>query len=333
MSVFSVAQNRQFYVGKTTAQNAVTNLGDIKAVYVDDGNAAKDPYFYIQHMGYGGAERSDLIPVNSVMWFNLTAPSAMARKLKTVTVTLDSNVNSGAPISGQDYILKVNFRQLYGMSDEDIYQKYGAVHAYKNMTAAQFYAELAYSLFKNFSRVYAPLLDIQIASTTIASATKSGNTITFKDASGTAIDASAASNIVIVEKPQTDEWIRGVAKLEPVYFDVFPTTVYDGVDEVIWGTVTEGVSNTTIGNGYDIADLEYFCMGERGDIYRGINWPDNIPTRYEVDETKQYYVLDIHYAYQGNCEDIQKSEKTLTIVSETKSVLDAIVSTAQLKGE
>jgi hypothetical protein len=59
----------------------------------------------------------------------------MTKKLKQVVLKLDSSVNSGNPVSGQDYIVRVNFRQAFGMSDEDLYQKYGAVHAVSGMTA------------------------------------------------------------------------------------------------------------------------------------------------------------------------------------------------------
>ena len=59
---------------------------------------------------------------------------------------------------------------------------------------------------------------------------------------------------------------------------------------------------------------EYFCMGERGDMYRGIGYPNNIPTTYLVDPTVKYNVIDIHYAYVGSNESVQKSEKTITLV-------------------
>lgn len=55
-------------------------------------------------------------------------------------------------------------------------------------------------------------------------------------------------------------------------------------------------------------------MGERGDMYRGIGYPNNIPTTYLVDPTVKYNVIDIHYAYVGSNESVQKSEKTITLV-------------------
>lgn len=55
-------------------------------------------------------------------------------------------------------------------------------------------------------------------------------------------------------------------------------------------------------------------MGERGDIYRNMGFPNVIPTTYLVDPTLEYNVVDIHYAYTGGNEEVQKSEKDITVV-------------------
>lgn len=303
-----------------TSVAALTTKGWITAQTDGDG------CIYIVQKGEGGLVRSDLIKPNSIMWATASAPADTEIKLKKVTVALDRAVNGGDPISGQDYILRINFRQMYGMSDEDIYQKYGAVHATAAMAedASLFYAEMIYSLVKNFNRLYCPLLEIQVSGTAIATATKSGSTVTLKDASGNTVNAPSAG-FDIVEKSQVDEWSLGTKQYTPVYFDVIPTTVTYNGDEVVWGTATPGVSATTVGNGYMIADLEYFCMGERGDQYRNVGWPKSFKTKYFANETSTYYVLDIHYAFQGSCEDIQKSEKTLTIASTDSSVIEAVI--------
>ena len=100
----------------------------------------------------------------------------------------------------------------------------------------------------------------------------------------------------------------------PVYFEVQPVPITVNGDERIWGKVEDTEPAGTIANGKKIADLEYFCMGERGDMYRGVGFPNNIPTTYLVDPTVKYNVIDIHYAYVGSNESVQKSEKTITLV-------------------
>ena len=72
----------------------------------------------------------------------------------------------------------------------------------------------------------------------------------------------------------------------------------------------------TLTNSHIAAELEYFAMGERADLYRGIGWPDNRITKYIVDPDNAYGydMINIHYAYVGSNHAIQKSEKDITIL-------------------
>lgn len=326
--VFSTNQNRQLYVaaGVGTSLAAIKGAANLGKVYVGtDANGCK----FINQNGHGGIVISDLINPDTIMWANATGPKDTEIKLKAFTLTLKDD-----PVSGQDYIVRVNFRQMYGMSDEDIYQKYGAVHAVKNMTKVQFYEEMAYSLVKNFNRLYAPLIDINVGGKVVARASKINGTVKLYDETGAAITATT-TGITFQEKSQVPEWALGTKQYTPVYFEVIPTTILDSDgNEVVWGkvdTATDALTPTAVGNGYKYADLEYFCMGERGDQYRNVGWPNSIQTKYFVDPTKTYYCLDIHYAYQGTCEDIQKSEKTLTVIAEAKATIDSIITSMGIK--
>ena len=342
--VFSTNQNRQLYVaaGIENSLASIQGAANLGKVYV---GTDKDGCKFINQNGYGGIVRSDLIDPKSIMWATAAGPKDTEIKLKAYALELKSTVNSGNPIVGQDYIVRVNFRQMYGMSDEDIYQKFGAVHA-KTAVKADFLKEMAYSLFKNFSRVYSPLLYIGLADgshfTLIKSATKANDgTITFTyvptsempasyNSGSGKYQASAISSptkIIIAEMSQANEWALGTKQYTPVYFQVIPTTVTEAnVGEVEWGTVSAYTDyKETVPNGYTYADLEYFCMGERGDQYRNVWWPKSIPTKYFVTPTSSYYALDIHYAYQGTCEDIQKSEKTITILATAKATIDSVI--------
>ena len=272
-------------------------------------------------MGYGGLTRSDEIDLSNVMYAKTTKAEALSRKLKKATVTLDSEVNGGNPISGQDYVLRIFFRQYIGNSD--IYQeaKYGVVHGYKGMTASDFYKTLALSLAMNFSKEVVPLLKFYLK-------TSSGNTevtasTAKKDLTGTYI------GVVIEEVEQP--WRLGVMAQTPVYFTVQPVAVMVNGDERIWATVTEG-TNGTIGNGKKIADLEYFCMGERGDQYRQIGWPHNLETKYLVDPEKEYNVLDIHYYFSDSGVNVQKSEKDITILFEKSVSMTELVTALKKLG-
>ena len=332
---YSVNQVRQLYVAKVLKTTPVLASDAAGSIAVKNDTAKNHMYF--EYKGADNLMRSDLIDIKNILYAKATDADDMAHKLKAVTVTLDSEVNAGAPVAGQDYILRIVFKQYVGMSDEDQYFKYGMVHAYAGMDADEFYKVLALSIAKNFSREVVPLIKVEVHS---AGTTSKGGfdsagymvvTPTTKDngksdttnpyyAADTLVTDIDSIRITEVEQP----WRLGVMAQTPVYFTVQPVAVMVNSDERIWATVTEG-TNGTIGNGKEIADLEYFCMGERGDMYRGIGFPNNIVTTYLVDPTKTYYTFDIHYAYVGNNESVQKSEKDITIVCSDKTEFNKIV--------
>ena len=333
---YSVNQVRQLYVAKALKPSHVLASDAAGSIAVKNDTAKNHLYF--EYKGADNLMRSDLIDIKNILYAKATDANAMAHKLKAVTVTLDSDVNAGTPVAGQDYILRIVFKQYVGMSDEDQYFKYGMVHAYAGMDADEFYKVLALSIAKNFSREVVPLIKVEVHSAgttskggfdsagymvvtpTTKDNGKSDNTNPYYDGTSSIVTDIDSIRITEVEQP----WRLGVMAQTPVYFTVQPVAVMVNSDERIWATVTEG-TNGTIGNGKEIADLEYFCMGERGDMYRGIGFSNNIVTTYLVDPTKTYYTFDIHYAYVGNNESVQKSEKDITIVCSDKTEFNKIV--------
>ena len=325
MATFSTNQVRQLYVAKALKTSHVLASDAAGSIAVKNDTAKNHLYF--EYKGADNLMRSDLIDIKNILYAKATDADDMAHKLKSVTVTLDTNVNGGAPVAGQDYILRIAFKQYVGMSDEDQYFKYGMVHAYAGMNADEFYKVLALSIAKNFSREVVPLIKIEVHSAATKSkggfdakgymevtpSTKdtgaTNSTNPYYDGTSAVVSDIDSIRITEVEQP----WRLGVMAQTPVYFTVQPVAVMVNGDERIWATVTES-TNSTIANGKKIADLEYFCMGERGDMYRNIGWPHNIPTTYLVDPTIKYNVIDIHYAYVGSNESVQKSEKTITLV-------------------
>ena len=308
MSVFSTNQNRQFYVA-TEVAGAVSESSKAGAIQLKDIDNGIDKELYFIAKGADTVLRSDRIPVKNISYIKAVAAQEMITPLKSVLVSLDSTVNEGAPVLGQDYILRINFRQFYGMSDQDQYFKYAAVHVVKGMDATSFYEAMVKALNLCFARELG--------------ATKDSNPYLKFEAS--------ADGITITEKEQP--WTLGTEAQEPVYFDIVPTTIYVDGNDLVWGTLTDKtptkanavVGSTGIGNGKKIADLEWFCMGERGDQYRQIGWPNNIDTKYLVDPTKQYNVLEIHYAFTDTGISSYRSEKDITIVAEDVTVINNLV--------
>lgn len=301
MAVFSVNQNRHLYIAKDyvdgTTKSALTAPGDIEVKTV--GGAAGEAYFAYMNPD-GEVIKSDYIQAKNLVYAKAVNASAMVTPLKEIELTLDSSVNSGAPVAGQDYVLRINFRQFYGMSDEDQYFKDAAVHVTSAIdNAKKFFDAMKIALDNAFSRE--------------VGATKTSNPYLSFTVSG----SGSSAKLIIMEKAQ--DWSLGIGAQERVYFDVVPTTIYSGGDDVIWGTITDvTASNTTVGtdalgNGERIAELEWFCMGERGDQYRYQGWPNYIPTKYVADASTQYHVLELHFVFTDTGVNSYNSEKDITI--------------------
>lgn len=381
MSTFSVNQVRHLFVAKAYKATPVTSADAVGTISVES-NTDGDLYFL--YRGVDGVMRSDLIKIANILSGKATAASSLARGLQKKIVALDSTVNSGAPVAGQDYLLKIALFEHIGLSFEDQYQKYGVVHAIASMTAEQFYLKMIESLNLNFSREVVPMFTFTLtgAQATKAMATNTGititavnpgtvgNAITFAVSSVTATtaavtvtgnaisvaltaaantigdlkalvaaDATAAALVTIAGTNATEvsvedtavtlaggtgtgiiveevaqPWVLGKMESNSIKFNIQPDLITVSGDEVIWGTVTSTNSTTFVGDGQKIADMEYFYMGERGDIYRGIGFPNDIKTTYLVDSTLEYNVFDMHFFYSGDNEAVQKSEKDITLV-------------------
>lgn len=386
MATFSTNQARQLYVAKELKTSNVISTDAAGSIAVKSDTAKNHLYF--EYMGAGGMLRSDLIDIKSIMHAKATDADDLAHELARYKVVLDSNVNGGSPVAGQDYLLRITFRNYIGLSEEDQYIKYGMVHAVAAMTAGDFYQELYKSLKKNFSREAEQLLNFSLegkaAKATMAAntgitvtavetgvignsikfaiesitATNAGFKVTQEDgftvirasltankksikdlenlvaanpriaemitvtgadatevrveATPVALAGGNASGLIVEEAPQ--EWILGTFPKVPVNFTLMPDSIVVNGDDRIWGLVEKQASTNSIPDGHNIADLEYFCMGERGDVYRMMGFPNVIRTKYLVDPDLKYNTIDIHYAYVGPNEAVQKSEKDITIV-------------------
>lgn len=301
MAVFSTNQNRQLYVvtkesTDLSGEPTKENIGSIEPVIIEKGNSKQ---LYFKYMGPGGLIRSDLIDVDKICYAKYTGARKLRRYLRKAIITLDPDVNKGNLIVGQDYIVKILIHNYLAPGDTNVAIKYGAVHAVAGMDAAKFYEALAKSLTMNFSREVQPLL--------IFNPTADG------------------VEVIEVEQPH----ITGFMAKEPVNFEIIATTVRWQGDDVVWAKSDKLKLEDTskvVGNGANIADLEYFCMGERGDQYR--DWvaaPNKLPVKYMVNPDEEYNVLDLHYFFSDTGVNSYKSEKDITIVEAGTTVLSSIV--------
>ena len=309
--------------GKVVKSDAV---GTISVQKDAEGN------MYFMHRGKGGLTRSDLL--TNILDVRYTPAPKMSRKMNAVYVTLNSDAldSNSKAFAGQDYILRLEFQNPIGMSPDHKYWKFGIVHATSNMTASTFYLAMAKSLAVNMSRDAVKLVKISVtygsnhaSATEITAASNIADSSTFNQ---------TYTGIKIEEVAQ--EWQLGIKQNKPITFVIMESTISNGANEVYWADVvysngkkitgglevSESIQSTYLPSGDTVvnsklaAELEYFAMGERADLYRGMGWPDYRPTEYIVDPTNAYGydMINIHYAYVGSNHAVQMSEKDLTIL-------------------
>lgn len=324
MATFSVNQTRQLYVANAYKTPSIVATDELGSIAVKADNAKTHLYF--EYKGAGGLTRSDLITIDNIISAKATDADSLAHQLAKYKVVLDPTINTGLPVAGQDYLLRIAFRNYFGLSDEHMYHKYGAVHVYAGMTASDFYKTLVISLVKNFSRELTQPLKFYLETGGTDPATVNGTPTEVTQDTKEDTLTGTYTGIVIEEAPQ--DWILGTYEQAPVNFTLQPDQITVQGDERLWGKVAKVESTSVIPNGHKTADMEYFYMGERGDTYRMLGFPNVIRTKYLVDPDKKYNVIDIHYSYIGHNESVQKSEKTITIVvpkiGETNSVSNVL---------
>lgn len=319
MFIGSDNQFRNLYVMKAykDSESALAAVGDL-TLKVDTAKSN----VYLVYKDTEDTITSDLISIKNLLYAKSTKAADMARTLNSQSVTINEN-----PVSGQDYVLNVEVRNFVALGDDSTHIKFGAVHAVKGMTKSDFYKAMAVNLAKNLSREPSPILNVLLTKNYSAASGKKDSEVAVllngkmqNLANLTATETY--TNIIIDEVEQP--WRRGVAQVEPVNFNTTCGTILMDGDDVIWGTV-EKKTGEEIQNGKQIADMEWFYHGTRGDIYREATYPDNFEFKPLVDETKAYSTLDIHFAYVGPGVEVAKSERTITVVCADAAELNKLI--------
>lgn len=198
--------------------------------------------------------------------------------------------------AGVVYPVKVLLYNIFGAGDET---SWPIVAAEKFTTAAEFYPAIAKTLNANAKKYGALIFE----------GTDSGLTITTNLA-----EYNAA-------------WDAAHTPVREVKVDLL-------LDTELWDVPKEGftaVDGEVFQSGKKLAELEWFCMGERGDQYRMVGYPNVIKTDYKIDPSKAYDVIDIMYYYTDTKEGVQRSEKVITIAAvpaEATKLLSALKVTA-----
>lgn len=286
MKNFNTNQARHLYVATSVEENVagLANPGDIAPVSIGGSDAIEDFGFaYIN--GDGIQTRSDLIPVRNVVY--VSADKAPDIKLNKATVTLASGITPATDLLGKNVQLTVTLRDYFGLGFSENYPIVVNVFgdATNTASATTFYKAFEDELKSAIANFAAAPFDV----------------------------SSSSSGLVITEKKQP--FVFSKKSADPIHFDV----VCNPVDyELAWGEVAIADSGSVVNGSYTLSDLEYFTHYERSENLREKVFPYNYtwtPLIAPADDA-EYYILTIQYYYAGKAEDVQKSPKTMHIVSD-----------------
>ena len=329
--VFSTNQVRQLYVvtGTMTDANikahaAGTTLQDPGKTLLkefDDWGQHEDPktyeFFYVNALGELG--HSDIIHRENIRKITKTPASKLRMYLPSWLITNTLSANDYA--TGDVFYMNFSFPGFLNATDEEIETKTVAMRYNYNEKGqpmdsndtnygdwgAQMAGaiKLAFNAKKNLDN-------------DLLSVTGSNTTVTIKGKAGAPWYVGVADNKptqIVIDNLTWENWHDPNLTSLPLENNS-RVGVYGTAQDTTGTGSTAGVDY--IGNGKRTADLEYFCMGERGDQYRNVGWPNVIHTAYMVNnpgDTDEYDYLDIHYYFQGEGVRSDKSEKVLTLVA------------------
>lgn len=324
MANFNTYQTRQLYVAKAIDSSVDTN-GDIALKTTANGKA-----FFSYRNGDGLLTATDVFDVKNISSLKKTLADDMNTPLMAYSITVDTSAVTLSNLIGKTVSLNVGVHQIVSFDYSDAMNVAASIigDATNTASSAAFYKAMANALIKVMPAL--PEVPFEIYLVKSGAATK----ITKSLALGSY--PSDATSIVITQVPQ--KYIRGKMSNDPYGLSVSFAVAGSNTESIVWGAVAEktiaalntassvSISPASIASVYKIADLEAFAMGERGDYYRGSNWPNNYEPTYMIDLSKKYNVLSIEYFWQGGAENVQKSPRMIQVAAEA-AVSDDIVTT------
>tara|TARA_R110000803_G_scaffold178803_1_gene241221 strand:- start:989 stop:1951 length:963 start_codon:yes stop_codon:yes gene_type:complete len=291
-------QVRHMYVGTAdVADFAALKAGSANSLVLlgADGAAvaAGKDFKLFQKDALGNIISSDTIKTDNVLHVSSVAYTAPTLKKYTVSaLTVDANTL---------YTVNILISGHGSLSPEDEYLKQGFYKAANGNDQEDIVDGLIASLNRNFSRE--------------PGATASTNkSFTF---SKTGTGATAA---LVVESKADGVGFDGDKKI-----DVYTEFSLD-VSATTYPTVTlTTLGSKGVGTGYQVVEMEYFLLGERGDTLRKNAYPFDINGPALVSTPGgSYDLIEISYFDEGR-DEAKKSKKGLTIAMPTAAVPNAAV--------
>lgn len=283
---------------------AVYSVNQATHLYVVAGTPSvkttKDGDVKIVGLGANKDLATDLIAKSKVLSVTNIPAIDLVPKAKIATVTISgTDADADGKINGGTYVMRVIIDNYFSESPSGSYIKHASAYIKNGATAADLATELSKSLKLGLKRDIEPAFEVTV--------------------SGAAITIT----------PIATEWVLGrkSTTIPQISVELVPTNELD--TKADWGTVTYAEGAPKAGErkleAEILADYEYFCLGERGDQYRGIGWPNNVETKGEVNpKTSGYHVVTVHYYEDLSNEAVQKSEKTAVFVCTSAEIATAV---------
>ena len=305
MANFNTYQTRNLYV----VTDLLTTGTPDAAGELLMGSTATGEIFFKYFNGDGFATRTDLIRPASIISLKKTKAADMDVKLKMHTIAVDTSAVTLSNLVGKNLSCVITIHQVgsYDMSDTVTITANVVGNSTNTANATAFHKALAGAIALALPDTKYPLLKVFSNGSEVTKAIAKADSQT-----------GASGGVVLVESPQG--YRRGLLSKEAYPFSV-AFILHDGnTGDIAWGTDTVADSNisgnTVISGTYELADLEAFTMGERGDDKRGYFYPYNYEPTALIDLTKKYDVVSVEFAWQGNAENIQKSPRMIQFACE-----------------
>lgn len=279
---------------------------EVVKIYTPDKSAVRG-YIVKIKKGNEVIDTTDIIDAKNILSVTEALATSANEQLrrKGLLVKLSSKVNAGAPAAGEEYVMTLVFR---GYGDEDTIFKKAYAKASKGETAAGLLQKLATNLLENKDVEYSPLYELrttagaEITKANISTITADGFYIvepvpywSLARFSETLMNIDVQTAPIVVDSNEENQWLD-TYKFAPVSLGTVPA----------------------IPNTHRVADLEYFCKGERGTSNALVGWPDTPEYEPKVNpkSTKGYDILTVHCAFVGANASNQKSEKDIVFIAE-----------------
>lgn len=295
-------QVRHMYVGQAPAAT-ITSLATLKSTGVandlvllgadGDAVAAGKAFKMYQKDALGNIISSDTIKADNVLNVKSVAYTAATPKVVTISaLTVDA---------ASLYTVNIEIQGHGSLSPEDTYLKQGYYKAVSGDDQEAIVDGLIASLNRNFTRE-------------VGATASTNRSFTF-----TKTGSTSTAALVITGKLDANGF-DGDKKIK----------VYDDFNVDISCTTYPTVTVTTafsagVGTGYQVVEMEYFLLGERGDTFRTAGYPHNIvgPGLASV-ASGSYDLIEISYFDEGR-DEAKKSKKNLTLALPTAAVPNANV--------